>query len=179
MPADRIAFRDLVSVHTTPKVDVTGVTSVTESKINDLAGHTACAVRVTRVTEPVRGGDGHRPCDPRERSCVAKKPEERQLLNSSGHTVTRSHPKIWSEEKRRPTRPDMSALTDWLAHFEERAAIREYEGGLGRAEAERLALDEAVATLGPMPGDVPARNGKGRIGAQANVPEASAFGGRA
>lgn len=39
--------------------------------------------------------------------------------------------------------------TDWFAHFEERAAIREFEGGYDRAEAERLALDETVAALGP------------------------------
>lgn len=41
---------------------------------------------------------------------------------------------------------------DWFAHFEERAAIREYEGGFDRAEAERLALDDTVAALGPRPG---------------------------
>ncbi|MCJ2068461.1 hypothetical protein MKK75_06515 [Methylobacterium sp. J-030] len=40
---------------------------------------------------------------------------------------------------------------DWFAHFEERAAIREFEGGFARAEAERLALDETIAALGPQP----------------------------
>ncbi len=41
---------------------------------------------------------------------------------------------------------------DWLAHYEERAAIREYEGGYDRAEAEHLALEETITTLGPRPG---------------------------
>lgn len=45
--------------------------------------------------------------------------------------------------------PEATVLADWLAYYEERAAIREYEGGFDRAEAERLALDEAVAALGP------------------------------
>ena len=39
----------------------------------------------------------------------------------------------------------------WFAHFEERAAIREYEGGFERAEAERLALTETIMALGPKP----------------------------
>lgn len=43
---------------------------------------------------------------------------------------------------------------DWFAHFEERAAIREFEGGFDRAEAERLALDETIAALGPQPGSI-------------------------
>jgi hypothetical protein len=33
---------------------------------------------------------------------------------------------------------------DWRAYFEERAAVREYDGGLTRAEAERLALEDTV-----------------------------------
>ncbi|MCJ2087524.1 hypothetical protein MKK88_16265 [Methylobacterium sp. E-005] len=44
-----------------------------------------------------------------------------------------------------------SNQADWLAHFEERAAIREFEGGIARAEAERLALDETLAAFGPRP----------------------------
>lgn len=31
---------------------------------------------------------------------------------------------------------------DWRVHWEERAAIREYDGGFDRDEAERLAFDE-------------------------------------
>ncbi|MGT2479611.1 hypothetical protein ACU4GR_13615 [Methylobacterium oryzae CBMB20] len=33
---------------------------------------------------------------------------------------------------------------DWLSYYEERAAIREYEGGFDRHEAERLVLKETV-----------------------------------
>jgi hypothetical protein len=39
----------------------------------------------------------------------------------------------------------------WFAHFEERAAIREFEGGFDRAEAEKLALEETIAALGLQP----------------------------
>lgn len=42
-------------------------------------------------------------------------------------------------------------LEDWLAHYDERAGILEFEGGHGRAEAERLALAETVKALGPKP----------------------------
>jgi hypothetical protein len=42
-------------------------------------------------------------------------------------------------------------LAIWLAAFEERAAILEFDGGHNRAEAERLAGSEMVATPGPIP----------------------------
>ncbi|MCJ2014537.1 hypothetical protein [Methylobacterium sp. J-076] len=45
-------------------------------------------------------------------------------------------------------------FADWIAHFEERAAIREFEGGFDRAEAERLALSETISALGPQPGTI-------------------------
>ena len=35
-------------------------------------------------------------------------------------------------------------IIDLMAGFEERAAIREYDGGLPRAEAEQLALEESA-----------------------------------
>jgi hypothetical protein len=40
---------------------------------------------------------------------------------------------------------------DWQAHFDERAGIREFDGGLPRHEAERLAREEVTAVLGPEP----------------------------
>jgi hypothetical protein len=43
------------------------------------------------------------------------------------------HPKILSDQER------SNAEVDWRDLFEERAAIREFEGGYPRAEAERLA----------------------------------------
>ena len=36
---------------------------------------------------------------------------------------------------------------DWLDYFEERAAIREYEGGFTRAEAERLAWCDTLTAM--------------------------------
>jgi hypothetical protein len=44
-------------------------------------------------------------------------------------------------------------LEDWQAYFDERAAIREFDGELARAHAERLAQDDTVAALAPRPLD--------------------------
>jgi hypothetical protein len=40
---------------------------------------------------------------------------------------------------------------DWQAYFDERAGIREFDGGLPRPEAERLAREDVTAALGPEP----------------------------
>ena len=48
------------------------------------------------------------------------------------------------------TAPAIS-LADWSAYFDEQAGVREFEGGLPRFEAERLAFDDTVAALGPRP----------------------------
>jgi hypothetical protein len=40
---------------------------------------------------------------------------------------------------------------DWWAFFDERAAIREFDGKTPRAEAEALALQDTAAALGPCP----------------------------
>ena len=39
-------------------------------------------------------------------------------------------------------------ISDALEHFEERAAVMEFDGGLPREEAERLALEEVSARWG-------------------------------
>ena len=39
-------------------------------------------------------------------------------------------------------------IADALEHFEERAAVMEFEGGLSREDAERLALEEVAARWG-------------------------------
>jgi len=47
---------------------------------------------------------------------------------------------------------------DWQAYFDERAGIREHDGSLPRAEAERLALEDATAQwlrLNPAPASDP------------------------
>src|SRR5215211_3690957 len=42
---------------------------------------------------------------------------------------------------------------DWQAHFEERAAIRQFDGGFTRTQAESLAFEDTLARLGPRPAD--------------------------
>ena len=42
----------------------------------------------------------------------------------------------WSEE-------------NWQAYFDERAGIREFDGGLSRGEAEERALEDTLRALGP------------------------------
>src|SRR5215211_2228315 len=42
-------------------------------------------------------------------------------------------------------------LEDWVASYDERAAIREFDGHLPREAAEALAYEDAVAALGPRP----------------------------
>jgi hypothetical protein len=47
---------------------------------------------------------------------------------------------------------------DWQAYVDERAAIREYDGGFPRTEAERLAFDDAVGhwlSAHPAPASAP------------------------
>ena len=52
------------------------------------------------------------------------------------------------EEQPAPTPPDLSP-DDWWAFYDERAAIREFDGKTPRAEAEALALQDTAAALGP------------------------------
>ena len=56
-------------------------------------------------------------------------------------------------------KPDWDAA-DWQAYLDERAAIREHDGGLPRSAAERLAFEDAVAhwlCLHPAPATDPRR----------------------
>ena len=58
-----------------------------------------------------------------------------------------------------PTRDSWTAA-EWQAYFDERAAMREYEGGLSRPEAERLAFDDTVQhwlSTHPAPASTPDR----------------------
>jgi hypothetical protein len=53
---------------------------------------------------------------------------------------------------------DSWTAADWQAYFDERAAIREYDGGFTRTEAERLAFDDAVGhwlSAHPAPASAP------------------------
>jgi hypothetical protein len=40
---------------------------------------------------------------------------------------------------------------DWQAYFDERAAIREFDGEMTRSDAEALALQDTIAALGSRP----------------------------
>jgi hypothetical protein len=51
-----------------------------------------------------------------------------------------------------PTPPDLSP-EDWWAFFDERAAIREFDGKTLRAEAEARALQDTAVALGARPSD--------------------------
>jgi hypothetical protein len=47
--------------------------------------------------------------------------------------------------------PGSVDLEDWQAYFDERAGIREFDGGLPRAEAELRAFEDTVTALGQRP----------------------------
>jgi hypothetical protein len=47
--------------------------------------------------------------------------------------------------------PPAVDLEEWLAFYDERAAIREFDGHLPREAAEALAYEDAVAALGSRP----------------------------
>ena len=112
--------------------------------------------RVTRVTEAGRHALSH--------VAVTRSASEIAERYQSVTRVTRVTPRETAGGEIRHTSRGVTEVVtehvtapvadpvDWFAHFEERAAIREYEGGFDRGEAERLALDETIAALGPRPG---------------------------
>ncbi|WP_173009375.1 hypothetical protein [Methylobacterium sp. P1-11] len=122
------------------------MTRVTANQISGLAGHMADVACVTCVTEaPVRAGS-HPPRDRFEQECVTRKDNNRQILIYLGHAVTRSRTKSgWEKKELLGGAPQAVGLIDWLPYYEERAAIREYDGGFDRSEAERLALEDTAA----------------------------------
>jgi len=114
--------------------------------------------RVTRVTDPTGHTLSH--------VAVTRSAPEKHQQNQSVTRVTRVTRAEPAGRDFRHTSPGVTEVVtdrvtasgndqaDWFAHFEEGAAIREYEGGLDRAEAERLALAKTIATLGPQPGTI-------------------------
>jgi hypothetical protein len=65
--------------------------------------------------------------------------------NGERHTAERV------TESQRVRMADLVPASDWVEYFEERAAIREYEGGFSRSVAERLAWADTIAALGTPP----------------------------
>jgi hypothetical protein len=82
--------------------------------------------------------------------------QQSQQLAADGTTGTTGTTKIEvirAEEAERCSGPVPDA-EDWQAAYDERAAVREFDGGLIRAEAERLAYADTVADLGEPPPNV-------------------------
>lgn len=111
--------------------------------------------RVTGVTGPARHTLSH--------VSVTRSAPEKAQQNQSVTRVTRVTPsKMRGEDLRhtsgrvaavvteRVTQPRVD-LEDWLAFFDERAGIMEFDGGLDRAGAEKRAIAATVAVLGPKP----------------------------
>jgi hypothetical protein len=87
---------------------------------------------VTHVTEPATRA--------REPGCYAR---YACYASDAGHQ---------NSDERQHNTPSGSNIqdwdaADWHAYFQERAAIREYDGGLSRIEAERLAFEDIVIKL--------------------------------
>jgi hypothetical protein len=72
---------------------------------------------------------------------------------TTGTTGTTHIEVIRAEEVERCTKPVLDA-EDWQAAYDERAAVREFDGDLPRAEAERLAYADSVEELGEPPAGV-------------------------
>ena len=114
--------------------------------------------RVTRVTEPGGHALSHVPVT---RSVPEKDQQNQGVTRVTRVTPTKSAGRVLRHTSQGVTDVVTERVTapgndseDWFAHFEERAAIREYEGGLDRDEAERLALEETIAALGPQPATI-------------------------
>ncbi len=82
--------------------------------------------RVTRVTEPAKR--------PGRLGCYASNMSNPNRNGRQRNTPSGSNSQDWD-------------AADWHAYFQERAAIREYDGGLARIEAERLAFEDIVTKL--------------------------------
>ncbi|WP_419829849.1 hypothetical protein [Methylobacterium sp.] len=134
-PDLRLRLREITKSLSTAEKRVTRVTRVTEP-----ASHTLSHVAVTR-SEPEKDQQNQR----------VTRVTRVTRAKSEGDDFCHTSPGVTEVVTERVTGPG-NVSEDWFAHFEERAAIREYEGGFDRAEAERLALEETVAALGPHPG---------------------------
>ncbi|UHC17308.1 hypothetical protein LRS73_05285 [Methylobacterium currus] len=153
MPVDHRAFERLISLASTPKMCVTRVTCVTANYFNGLGGHTGRDELVTCVTATRSSAACHALSDCMTPNLVTDKHQQDQHLAGASHAVTRSRTKNREQEKCRGDGLVVCPIehSDWLAEFEERAAILEFDGGHNRTEAERLAGSEMVATPGPIP----------------------------
>lgn len=136
-PDIRSRLREIASSFSVAGAGVTGVSGVTGAVTP--SGHTPSHLGVTPSeigkTQQNQRATPVTPCDTLE----ATDENSRHTLAGVAGRVTNG------------AAAESLVSEDWRAHFEERAAIREYEGGIGRVEAERLAMKDTAATLGPEP----------------------------
>ena len=149
--------------------------ALTRSRLLSLARAQACAnAGVTGVTGVTGRAN-------RAGSNVLHLPShlERAGKAQSDQGVTPRNTPMWKGEREqgpgRCDKPEAEGVTaavtpfsavvdaeDWQAAYDERAAVREFDGEMPRAEAERLAFADTVADLGEPP-----------PGAQLTVPSAT------
>jgi hypothetical protein len=153
MPVDHNAFERLISLASTSKMCVTRVTCVTANDFNSLGGHTRRDELVICVTGTRSSAACHALSDCMAPNLVTDKHQQDQYLAGASHAVTRSRTKNPEQKKCRGRELGVCPIehSEWLGEFEERAAILEFDGGHDRAEAERLAGSETVASLAPTP----------------------------
>lgn len=130
----RLRLREITKSLSTAKMGVTGVTGVTAR-----GGNTPSHLRVTPFG---------REKDQQNQRVTPVTP--RHTLKKAGGEKRHTSPGVTGGVTAGVTAAGVDP-DDWLAHYEERAAIREFEGGYDRDEAERLALEETITTLGPRP----------------------------
>jgi hypothetical protein len=103
---------------------VAEVTLAAESKVTRVTALGVGAGEVTRVTQPLTPG-------------LSRKP----INDHSSNPSSRSNP----QKKECPASLNVAADPAWWHDFfEERAAIREIDGGRSREDAERLAFDDVI-----------------------------------
>jgi hypothetical protein len=73
-----------------------------------------------------------------------------ELATVAGQNVENALPRGGAAEPT-PSGLHEVSVEEWQAYFDERAGIREFDGGLARADAEMLAAEDTVAALGQRP----------------------------
>lgn len=138
----------LLSLATTkPRADagVTGVTGVTGSATRGGSSVSHPASHLERAEKALHD------------QCVTPV-TPRHTLRSAGEREQDAErcDKQEAEGVTAPVTPSSAVVDaqDWQAAYDERAAVREFDGGLTRVEAERLAHADTVAELGEPPAGV-------------------------
>jgi hypothetical protein len=128
-------------------------------------------------TDPIQSHHENSDQIDRAREVVCEQRKTRKIRTNPG-SVGRSSFPFLERETEKAESPDPAGAPsggsfdadDWRAAFDERAGVLEFDAGLPRYEAERLALQEIVAQYGPEPATgrgraFLARSGRARAGA--------------